>query len=308
MNNDTINTVLREICDMQAENYGNGIDTHIDLIALCERGRQALASSAAPDPVAEKAGGLPIGYISDDALGKLRAGCPVAVSTSIRKMCVWTNPIYAEPQPAVMVDDLPAAPSSGESADAEAIMRMVDRAIPLVERRVVDHDIAGKPIYADEVFAPAAHSSAPSGAAAHVVVEEDEEFHLYLTGRVQLAPGSYDLFLAAPAPTGESLPAQGVPSDAVRDVLAERQRQQEVEGWTPEHDDKYNGCELAAAAATYAVCVEPEQLKVCGVTAWSWPAHWWKPTTYRRNLVKAGALLLAEIERLDRAAPKGASK
>lgn len=32
----------------------------------------------------------------------------------------------------------------------------------------------------------------------------------------------------------------------------------------------------------------------------TWWLDWWKPTTYRRDLVKAGALILAEIERLDR--------
>lgn len=91
-------------------------------------------------------------------------------------------------------------------------------------------------------------------------------------------------------------------SAAARDVLAERRRQQEIEGWTPEHDDKYISCDLAAAAATYALCTKPHQLKFCGVDAWPWPIHWWKPTTYRRNLEKAGALIIAEIERIDRAA------
>ena len=32
-------------------------------------------------------------------------------------------------------------------------------------------------------------------------------------------------------------------------------------------------------------------------------AAWFKPTTPRRDLVKAGALIIAEIERLDRATP-----
>lgn len=87
------------------------------------------------------------------------------------------------------------------------------------------------------------------------------------------------------------------------DVQAERRRQVEVEGWTHAHDDaNYGDCSLAAAAATYALCDHPSQLKVCGADAWPWPDHWWKPTTYRRNLVKAGALILAEIERIDRAA------
>jgi hypothetical protein len=35
---------------------------------------------------------------------------------------------------------------------------------------------------------------------------------------------------------------------------------------------------------------------------WPWARQWWKPTGARRDLVKAAALLLAEIERIDRAA------
>lgn len=87
------------------------------------------------------------------------------------------------------------------------------------------------------------------------------------------------------------------------DVLTERQRQVSAEGWTAEHDDAHIDCSLAAAAATYALCTSPAQLKVCGAVAWPWPSHWWKPTSYRQNLVKAGALILAEIERLDRKLP-----
>ena len=34
--------------------------------------------------------------------------------------------------------------------------------------------------------------------------------------------------------------------------------------------------------------------------SWPWVRRWWKPTDRRRDLVKAGALILAEIERLDR--------
>ena len=102
-------------------------------------------------------------------------------------------------------------------------------------------------------------------------------------------------------PAAPTAPAAQALTDAARDVLAERHRQVSVEGWTPEHDDAHRDCQLAAAAATYAMCEQPEQLRVCGVVAWPWPLHWWKPTNYRRNLVKAGALVLAEIERLDRA-------
>lgn len=36
---------------------------------------------------------------------------------------------------------------------------------------------------------------------------------------------------------------------------------------------------------------------------WPWPSKWWKPKSQRRDLVRAGALILAEIERLDRQQP-----
>ncbi len=94
-------------------------------------------------------------------------------------------------------------------------------------------------------------------------------------------------------------------TQAWADVLAERTRQIEAEGWTPEHDDKHDECQLAAAAACYAVCGEERHLKKFvydGARLWPWSIGWWKPSNYRRNLVKAAALLLAEIERLDRRA------
>lgn len=99
---------------------------------------------------------------------------------------------------------------------------------------------------------------------------------------------------AAPA-AGDDLAA------AARDVLAERQRQIGAEGWTPEHDDAYADEQLARAAVCYALpqgnyeIPEPPEF-------WPWDAAWWKPGERRRELIKAGALILAEIERLDRAA------
>lgn len=96
-----------------------------------------------------------------------------------------------------------------------------------------------------------------------------------------------------------------VPTDAARDVLAERQRQIEAEGWTPEHDDHHDAGQMAGAALCYLAEDIPhwarQQAHGC---YWLWDAEWWKPADHRRNLVKAGALILAEIERLDRAALK----
>lgn len=87
---------------------------------------------------------------------------------------------------------------------------------------------------------------------------------------------------------------------AAADVLAERRRQIEAEGWTPEHDDGYKRDELACAAACYC-------MSSVGVLfdhfedMWPWDVNWFKRADPRRDLVKAAALILAEIERLDRA-------
>lgn len=87
---------------------------------------------------------------------------------------------------------------------------------------------------------------------------------------------------------------------AARDVLAERQRQVEAEGWAPAHDDQHDDRELAMAAAGYIMAGKLETAP--RPRHWPWPIEWWKPRGLRRNLVRAGALVLAEIERLDRVA------
>jgi hypothetical protein len=86
---------------------------------------------------------------------------------------------------------------------------------------------------------------------------------------------------------------------AIEDVLAERQRQISAEGWTLEHDDQHRVGELAAAGACYALSTTIYPDTDWG-HCWPWNGEWWKPTTNRRNLIKAAALIIAEIERLDR--------
>lgn len=96
---------------------------------------------------------------------------------------------------------------------------------------------------------------------------------------------------------------------AARDVLAERLRQVTEEGWTAEHDDRHDSGEIAIAAACYAihgvggdVSMWPRAAKLglWGALRWPWDWSWWKPKDRRRDLVRAGALIIAEIERLDR--------
>ena len=90
---------------------------------------------------------------------------------------------------------------------------------------------------------------------------------------------------------------------AARDVLAERRRQIEAEGWTLDRDDEYTRFELARAGACYAEYGNWPAHSEIPPNSWPWSAAWWKPTSYRQNLVKAAALILAEIERLDRIQP-----
>ncbi|HCL3199994.1 TPA: hypothetical protein N2A32_002769 [Pseudomonas aeruginosa] len=91
------------------------------------------------------------------------------------------------------------------------------------------------------------------------------------------------------------------------DVLAERRRQVEAEGWTPEHDDEHADGQMAQAAGCYALHAGgigtdwPDGRQNGAALFWPWDKDSWKPTTPRRDLVKACALALAEIERLDRA-------
>lgn len=99
-------------------------------------------------------------------------------------------------------------------------------------------------------------------------------------------------------------------SKAIEDVLAERIRQIESEGWHPAHDNAHRQGQLAGAAACYAMnnlsftipnVALGHSVAMMVKDLWPWAASWWKPTDHRRDLVKAAALLIAEIERIDRA-------
>lgn len=91
---------------------------------------------------------------------------------------------------------------------------------------------------------------------------------------------------------------------------AERTRQLEIEGFTPQDDDKYQHGELVLAAKAYLM--SPEERSMVGFDPndrmhWPWDASWWKPSEdRRRDLEKAGALMAAEWDRLNRAAWRAA--
>lgn len=128
---------------------------------------------------------------------------------------------------------------------------------------------------------------------------------LVLAEVAALIEGRTPPFWLRPAPA-----AGDAQTEAARDVLAERQRQQEKEGFNDENDDNYCG-DLATAGAAYALnaaenisAFRESNENDASPEFWPWPNRWWKPTTPRRDLVKACALILAEIERLDRAAQR----
>lgn len=102
-------------------------------------------------------------------------------------------------------------------------------------------------------------------------------------------------------------------------ITRERLRQITEEGWTPDHDDdQHRRGELLSAGITYAIYAWWQVDEHCGWTEemaleialenwWPFCVTWWKPEPgrgnyggARRNLAKAGALIAAEIDRIDR--------
>lgn len=92
-------------------------------------------------------------------------------------------------------------------------------------------------------------------------------------------------------------------------IAAERERQITAEGYTTAHDDQHTGAELVIASNQYssyaAIHVRSKGLALapdCFLPKnWPWEREAWKPSDDPiRNLVKAGALIAAEIDRLSR--------
>lgn len=96
---------------------------------------------------------------------------------------------------------------------------------------------------------------------------------------------------------------QGEPLSGVDLIYLERQRQINEEGWTSEHDDTRTQEELASAAAFYALPEKYGELSVF----WPFDQKWNKKRKQDRvrQLVIAGALIAAEIDRLMRKKEKG---
>jgi hypothetical protein len=136
--------------------------------------------------------------------------------------------------------------------------------------------------------------------------------------RSTIIDGCHEMMLAARQAVAEHVAG----SQALLDVAAERGRQVDAEGWTPEHDDEHSSGELTTAAACYlrpdlrtiSVDEDEDGTQISLNDPWPWwnewddggrcrgrEKAWWKPKDRRRDLVRAAALIIAEIERLDRA-------
>jgi hypothetical protein len=86
----------------------------------------------------------------------------------------------------------------------------------------------------------------------------------------------------------------------------ERRRQIEREGYTPEHDAHHAGCEMVVAAMSYAngALIGPGVEHTFPPEEWPWQLQDWNPTADPvPNLVKAGALLAAEVDRIQGTSP-----
>lgn len=105
---------------------------------------------------------------------------------------------------------------------------------------------------------------------------------------------------------------------ALEAIAGERARQVMVEGLSAEHDDEHRRGEIADAAACYAATRRAFAADVIAgrgyqpftryLDLWPWSDEWWKPKSRRRDLVRAGALIVAEIERLARLEEREASE
>jgi len=88
-------------------------------------------------------------------------------------------------------------------------------------------------------------------------------------------------------------------NDGAKLIAVERDRQILDEGWEAAHDDGHEDYQLARAAACYISAASRKRYSHTYIPfRWHWEDRFWKPTDRVRDLVKAGALIAAEIDRL----------
>lgn len=81
-------------------------------------------------------------------------------------------------------------------------------------------------------------------------------------------------------------------------IHQERQRQVDVLGWSATTDDTYDSNQLLDAASTYITSAQYGKAEALRSEQWPWKNEYpFNPSTSIRDLVKAGALIAAEIDR-----------
>jgi len=108
---------------------------------------------------------------------------------------------------------------------------------------------------------------------------------------------------------------EGKKKSGIELIAAERRRQVEVEGWTEAHDAAHTFAQLADAAACYALAAADvvqgrkiECIRHFVPSQWPWMNELWKPSADPiDSLVKAGALIAAELDRLQSGKIAGAT-
>lgn len=123
-------------------------------------------------------------------------------------------------------------------------------------------------------------------------------FSLWRIARAQeQIAGATDLaaMIACSEVAGHAPPVGPIPAEIGR----ERMRQEEADDLAAEHDDTQDAGQLARAAAAYAWAAAPRDKEDAGRIGRMrpWPIPNEDP---RRLLILAGALIVAEVERLDR--------
>jgi hypothetical protein len=182
--------------------------------------------------------------------------------------------------------------------------KVAQRVEDLVEKAFMPRDQATR-LAVDEYCVTATYPAVPAVGGALVAIQE-------LLGHIsevlddaawnKIDTAKWNAVSRLTSPTGALVAVKDEQqTQATRDVLAERRRQVEQEGWTPANDDEHGSGEMARAAACYALHTEPVGNVGDYLRFWPWDSRWWKPRDRRSNLVRAAALILAEIERLDRA-------
>lgn len=84
-------------------------------------------------------------------------------------------------------------------------------------------------------------------------------------------------------------------------IAEERQRQIDVEGYDDMHDRHHTPQVFCRAAIGYALHEDPSKLvSDAAANLWPWSKEFWKPKDHLRNLVRAGALIAAAIDRLQK--------